>query len=101
MGIGVLFLLAGFALCVLGLTGTIEFLIETAGFKARLLNGTPGAFFGLLGLLLMWRYKPKVSTTTTRETKTERKWDNNGIRTVTTSHITHEMTSRSEVRSNR
>jgi len=49
----------GFALCMLGLTGNIEILLEAHDVSAKIINGTPGVIFALFGFLIIWRYKPK------------------------------------------
>lgn len=61
---GGLFMVAGVILYFLGLNGNIEWFFETAGVKSRLMNASPGAFFALAGFLIIWRYKPKISTET-------------------------------------
>lgn len=60
ISIGAVFCAAGFVLALLGLAGTIEFFVEAVGIKARLANASPGAFFALLGMVLIWRFKPKM-----------------------------------------
>lgn len=70
ISVGALFLVAGFVLCLLGLTGTIEWLIQGGSFTSRLTNASPGALFAVVGLVVIVRYKPK--TTAATETKTEK-----------------------------
>lgn len=62
MGIsaGTLFCVAGFVLMFLGLTGTIEWVIETADLTSRLLNASPGVVLALMGMIIVWRYKPII-----------------------------------------
>jgi len=76
MGIitGLLLLLVGFVLCLLGFTGTIQFFVKSDGFQARLLNASPGVFFALLGTVIMWKYKPKI-TYTERKRKTKQTYN--------------------------
>ncbi len=58
--IGGLFALAGFTLCILGLSGSIEWLVEAASFKAKITNASPGVVFAAMGMVILWRYKPVV-----------------------------------------
>lgn len=58
--IGGILCLCGFVLCLLGLTGTVGWLVETRSFSSRLSNASPGAFFAFLGMIILWRYKPTV-----------------------------------------
>jgi hypothetical protein len=62
MGItfGGIFCVAGFIIAILGLTGTIELVFEAGGLRSRLANACPGAFFALMGMIILWRYKPKI-----------------------------------------
>ena len=60
ISIGALFCIAGFVIAILGLTGSIEWVFEAGGLKSRLSNASPGAFFALLGMIVIWRYKPKI-----------------------------------------
>ncbi len=55
---------AGFTMSFAGLSGSMEIILESGGLNAKLINGTPGAVFGLLGFMIVWRYKPKRSTMT-------------------------------------
>lgn len=98
MVVGALFLLAGFTLCILGVTGTIQFFLEAGGTKARLLNASPGVFFAFLGTIIMWKYKPNIQENKTEEKKVERRRDNNGGFTTVIHHTTHQTVGRSEMR---
>lgn len=60
ISVGAVFCASGFVLALLGLAGAIEFFFEAGGIKARLANASPGAIFALLGMLVIWRYKPKM-----------------------------------------
>jgi hypothetical protein len=59
--VGALFCVAGFVLLVLGLTGNIEWIVEASNFKSRLTNASPGALFAVMGMVIIWRYKPDIS----------------------------------------
>ena len=58
---GMLTLIAGFILSIAGVSGSIEWLVESSGFRSRLTNATPGVFFVFVGMIIIWRYKPNVS----------------------------------------
>jgi hypothetical protein len=60
IAIGGVFALAGFVLCLLGLSGSIEWLVEGASLKAKLTNASPGIVFAGMGMIIIWRYKPVV-----------------------------------------
>ena len=60
MVIGGLVLLGGFAMFVMGLSGSVEWILEAGSLKARLANASPGAIFSLIGLFVMLKYRPKV-----------------------------------------
>lgn len=62
MVVGALLLLGGFVMTVMGLSGTSEWIIESMSLRARLVNASPGAVFAIIGMVLMFRYKPKVKT---------------------------------------
>lgn len=61
ISVGLLFCVAGFVLLVLGVSGKIEWVFEAANLKSRLTNASPGALLALMGMIIVWRYKPKVS----------------------------------------
>jgi len=58
--VGALFCLSGLIITILGLSGSIEWVFEAVDVKSRLTNAGPGVFFALLGMLILWRYRPKV-----------------------------------------
>jgi hypothetical protein len=60
--IGSFFSIAGFILTLLGLSGSIEWIIESNGIQSKLSNASPGVFFALLGLLTLFWYKPSIKT---------------------------------------
>ena len=59
---GVLAMLAGFILSIAGVAGSIDWIVESNSLTGRLTNATPGVFFVFVGMLILWRYKPKIST---------------------------------------
>jgi hypothetical protein len=69
ISVGALFLVAGFILCLLGLSGTIEWLVKGGGFTSRLTNASPGALFAVVGLIVVIRYKPKITAQTQTDTQ--------------------------------
>src|SRR5262249_48839874 len=60
LSLGGLLAIAGFVLSILGLSGSIEWLVKTPGLTSKLTNASPGAFFAFLGLVTLWRYKPRL-----------------------------------------
>ena len=58
--IGAFFSISGFIITVMGLSGSIEWILEGSNFKSKLSNAGPGAFFALLGFFILWRYKPTI-----------------------------------------
>ena len=60
---GAIFCLSGFVMTVLGLAGSIDWIVEVGAFQSRLANAGPGAFFALLGMIILWRYKPRIKET--------------------------------------
>ena len=63
--VGTIAFFLGFVLCIVGLTGVVEFLVEAGGIKAKIANASPGVMFAMLGFLILWRYRPKKSRTVT------------------------------------
>ncbi len=57
---GTFFSISGFIITVMGLTGSIEWILEGSNFKSKLSNAGPGVFFALLGFFILWRYKPII-----------------------------------------
>ena len=60
ISVGTLFCVAGFVLMILGMTGTIEWVIKAANLNGRLLNASPGVVLALMGMIIVWRYKPII-----------------------------------------
>jgi len=60
-GIGFLALLSGVILSLLGMAGNIEWLVEAHGVTSKLKNASPGVVIAILGVAILWRYKPHVS----------------------------------------
>lgn len=65
--IGGVALLGGIVAAAYGITGNLEVLIESTAINAKLLNASPGAFLMFIGMIVLWRYKPKESTTVVEE----------------------------------
>mgnify|MGYP000683950632 CR=1 FL=1 len=57
--VGAVFCIAGFIITIMGLTGSIEWIFQAGDFTSKLANAGPGVFFALLGMFILWRYKPK------------------------------------------
>jgi hypothetical protein len=64
-GIGGLVLLGGIILSLLGISGSIEWLVEAVGITSKLTNASPGIVIAMIGAAILWRYKPHVSHETT------------------------------------
>ena len=58
---GVLFAVGGVILALLGISGAVEFVVESASLKARLTNASPGVVLAAMGMIIIWRYKPRLS----------------------------------------
>jgi hypothetical protein len=97
---GVVFI-AGFILCILGLAGTVEILLEGGGLKARLVNGSPGVAFAFLGMIVMWKFKPKITQNTKVEQKIERHYTPSGGYSSSSSTVRSQTKHRSEMRDRR
>ena len=52
--------LGGLLLILLGISGQIQWIVEAGALRSRLANASPGALFAVIGLLLLWRYKPMI-----------------------------------------
>jgi hypothetical protein len=63
--VGMIMLLAGVVLSTLGISGNIEWVVEAAGVTSKLTNAGPGLVVAILGVVVLWRYKPHVSHETT------------------------------------
>ena len=59
ISIGAFFSIAGFVITILGFNGSVEWFVKAPGFTTKLINASPGVFFALLGMLILWRYKPR------------------------------------------
>ena len=57
--IGAVLLLVGVALCIAGISGSIDWVVSGKGWGSKLMNASPGVFFSLLGFLIIIWYKPK------------------------------------------
>lgn len=64
-GIGGAVLLAGIVLSLLGISGSIEWLVEAGDISSKVTNASPGIVIALIGAALVWHYKPNVSHETT------------------------------------
>lgn len=61
IAIGGLAFIGGFVLALLGLSGAIEWVVEAGSLSSRLSNASPGIVFAVAGMIVVWRYKPRVS----------------------------------------
>ena len=52
--VGVGIIIWGIVFIYRGIAGKINFIMQGAGVKVKLLNASPGAFFSLIGALIMW-----------------------------------------------
>ena len=57
-GIGCL--IAGIILTILGLTGSIEWIVEVSGFTSRIINASPGIVIMIIGLILTLKSRLKI-----------------------------------------
>lgn len=57
----------GFSFFLLGLSGSLDLVVESSKLNARLINGSPGVVFIVVGFLILWRYRPRESRTLTEE----------------------------------
>ncbi len=64
--IGALFCLFGVVITILGFSGSVQWILKGPSFTSRLVNAGPGVVFAALGVVVLWRYKPKVSLTEQR-----------------------------------
>ncbi len=67
---GIITILAGMTLCILGLGGWVQLVVEGPGLAAKLKNASPGVVFAVLGMIIAWRFKPKVTVNVRTENKT-------------------------------
>jgi hypothetical protein len=71
---GIIFLIAGCVLMILGVTGTINFVVSGGKLEAKLINAAPGVVIALFGAVIIIFYKPKISSTEEHtESRTDRK----------------------------
>ena len=82
LSIGALCLVFGFVLIILGVSGSIDWFVEAGGIKSKMINATPGSVFSLIGLMILWKYKPKIKST--KRTIKETKVGETGIETTIT-----------------
>lgn len=61
--VGALFVIAGFILALLGISGSINLVVEAKDITTRLTNASPGVIFAVLGMVVLWRYKPRTNET--------------------------------------
>ncbi|WP_152415283.1 leucine-rich repeat domain-containing protein [Caenispirillum salinarum] len=61
--VGALFVIAGFVLAILGISGAVDFIVEANTIKSKLTNASPGVVFATLGAIVLWRYKPRSTDT--------------------------------------
>ena len=57
--IGGIFCIAGFILGCLGLAGSIEWIFQAGSFSSKMSNASPGVLLCLMGMIILWRYRPK------------------------------------------
>ncbi|MBW8002331.1 MAG: hypothetical protein FVQ80_09970 [Planctomycetes bacterium] len=56
---GALFCCAGFVIICMGLTGSVEWVFEAGSVTTRLSNAGPGVALSLMGMIIIWRYRPR------------------------------------------
>ncbi|MCG8311975.1 MAG: hypothetical protein MI976_02060 [Pseudomonadales bacterium] len=61
--VGALFVIAGFILALLGFSGNTDLIVESTDLTAKLTNASPGVVFAFLGMIVLWRYKPRANET--------------------------------------
>lgn len=61
LGIGSLMIIGGFTLLILGITGSIEIVIDAVDIKGKLINASPGIVFAFLGFLIVVMTHHRVS----------------------------------------
>lgn len=62
IAIGGLICIFGCVLATLGLSSNIEWVVKATDFESKLKNAGPGVVFGLVGLFIMWRFRPDISS---------------------------------------
>ncbi len=88
MFIGGLALLGGFISFLLGLTGTVSWIIDAETISMRLFNASPGAVFSVIGLIVMIKYKPRVKSEIEIHVKTQKSKDKTEYSEISVSHKT-------------
>ena len=56
---GALFCVAGLVVCILGVNGNIDWVVQSGGFSSNLKNAGPGVVFAVIGGFMLWRYRPR------------------------------------------
>lgn len=51
----------GILLALLGASGTIDLMLQATTLQARLTNASPGVVIALMGMIVIWRYKPNMT----------------------------------------
>ena len=62
----------GFVLFMLGLSGSMQVVVEGLTLKARITNASPGAVLAFLGTVIILRYKPRKEHIRKRKSKIEK-----------------------------
>ena len=52
--------IAGVVLLILGLSGSIEWILQAGTLSSRLVNASPGVAVSFMGMLIVWRYRPRL-----------------------------------------
>lgn len=97
---GAIALLGGIALCMIGITGATEFVFQSSGSTIRIVTGTVGIIIAALGVMTLRHFKPKITTVTKQETKSE-EWASEGNTVRKSTVTTTETHYRSECRENK
>ena|ERR1700688_4288640 len=58
--VGTILCLGGLAIVIMGFTGSITWLVQGAGLSSKLYNASPGVMFAAFGLVVLWRFKPRI-----------------------------------------
>ncbi len=65
LSFGMLMVVGGVVLSIMGVAGSIEWVVTGKDFSGKLTNASPGVILTVLGMIILWRYKPHVSHETT------------------------------------
>jgi hypothetical protein len=57
--IGGIFCISGLILSCLGLTGSIEWIFKAGSLSSKISNASPGVLLCLMGMVILWRYRPR------------------------------------------